>query len=195
MSRQDDFSRQIEQSERERARQAREKRRTERANRFWSTFLFTENGKPKSGFVIYTFSLSILFLVFYLLGFHLMTELFHSLSERISALWGNLLISLCVTAAVCLIGVLLHRLLPDKRLLLGTHLWLALYVAAAIVTMAILLRGSGAMGEFMVFALWFALIPLAISLPLFFLLYKKDHHPPLPPAEEEEAWKKYMRRR
>ncbi len=195
MSRQDDFSRQIEQSERERARQAREKRRTERANRFWSTFLFTENGKPKSGFVIYTFSLSILFLVFYLLGFHLMTELFHSLSERISALWGNLLISLCVTAAVCLIGVLLHGLLPDKRLLLGTHLWLALYVAAAIVTMAILLRGSGAMGEFMVFALWFALIPLAISLPLFFLLYKKDHHPPLPPAEEEEAWKKYTRRR
>ena len=51
------------------------------------------------------------------------------------------------------------------------------------------------MGEFMVFALWFALIPLAISLPLFFLLYKKDHHPPLPPAEEEEAWKKYTRRR
>ena len=195
MSTQDDYSRQIEQQEREREREARAKRRDERAKRFWSTFLFTENGKPKSGLVIYTFSMSIVFLALYLLAFHLFTELLHPLTDRWPPLWGNLLTSLAVCAVVSAIGVVLHHLLPEKRLLFGTHLWLALYVAASIITMAILLRGSGAMREFMVFALWFALIPLAVSLPLFFLIYKKDYHPPLPPAEEEEAWKKYTRRR
>lgn len=195
MNTQDDFSRQIEQQERERERAQRAKKRDERARRFWSTFLFTENGKPKSGLVIYTFSMSIVFLALYLVGFQLFIELLHPLTAHWSALWGNLLTSLSVSAAVSAIGLVLHRLLPEKRLLLGTHLWLALYVLASIVTMTILLRGSGAMREFMVFALWFALIPLAVSLPLFFWLYKKDYHPPLPPAEEEEAWKKYTRRR
>ena len=196
MNSQNDLMRQIEEQERERERAARAKKRDERARRFWSTFLFTENGKPKSGFVIYTFSLSIVFLGLYLAGFHLFTELLHPLTDRWSAVWGNLLTTLCVTAAVSLIGILLHSLLPDKRLLFGTHVWLALYVTASIITMAILLRGSGAMREFMVFALWFALIPLFLTLPLFFLLYKKDYHLPLPPVqEEEEAWKKYTRRR
>ena len=38
--------------EREDRRRARQKKWEERSKHFWRTFLFTENGKPKSGFLI-----------------------------------------------------------------------------------------------------------------------------------------------
>ena len=42
-------------------------KRQERADSFWSAFQFTENGKPKSSLIVYTFSLSILFAAAYFL--------------------------------------------------------------------------------------------------------------------------------
>ncbi len=180
--------------EREQQRQERKKKWDAREKRFWSTFLFTENGKPKSGFLIYAFCLSAVFIGLHLAAFHYLTELLAPITASWPVVWGNLFGSLCVTAAVCLIGVVLHIALPDKRLMLAAYLWLALYTAAAIVTMGILLRGTGAMREFMLFALWFCLLPVGIGMLLFGLLCRKDHHPATPP-EEEPAWKKYVDRR
>ena len=180
--------------EREQRRRERKKKWDERGKRFWSTFLFTENGKPKSGFLIYTFCLSAVFIGLHLAAFHYLTELLAPLTAHWPVTAGNLLGSLCVTAAVCLVGVALHAALPDKRLMFATYLWLAFYVAAGIVTMAILLRGTGAMREFLLFALWFCLIPVGLGTLLFGLLRRRDHHP-APPLQEEPEWKKYLGRR
>ncbi len=180
--------------EREQRRQERKKKWDEWGKRFWSTFLLTEDGKPKSGFLIYSFCLSAVFIGLYLAAFHFLTELLAPVTASWPVVLGNLFGSLCVTAAVCLIGTVLHRLLPDKRLMFATYLWLALYLAAAIVTMAILLRGTGAMREFMLFALWFGLIPVGAGTLWFGLLRRRDHRPP-PPPEAEPEWKKYVDRR
>lgn len=183
----------LENSRREAEREARRKKWDERGKRFWSSFLFTENGKPKSALMIYTFSLSVVFIAIHLAGFHYIVDLLTPLTESWPVLWGNLLGSLSVSALAVGVGCVLHRLMSDKRLMFGTYLWLALYVAASIVTMAIMLRGTGAMPEFMIFALWFLLIPLALGLLVFYLLYRRDHHP-APPPEAEPEWKKYVRR-
>ena len=62
MARQDDFDRQIRDAERERDREARQEKWAKREKKFFRTFLFTEEGKPKSSFGIYTFCLSFVFL-------------------------------------------------------------------------------------------------------------------------------------
>lgn len=193
MNYQDEIYRQERAREQEKKRQERQRKSKERSNRFWSTFLFTENGKPKSGFLVYTFSLSILFIALYILAFRYLVDLLAPLTVSWPVLWGNFFGSLCVSAVVLLIGYGLHRLFSDKRLLLGTHIWLLLYLVAAIIYMAIYLRGSGTMREFLLFALWFAGIPVLLGTVLFSILCKRDHHPKAP-VEEEPEWKKYVRR-
>ena len=179
--------------ERENRRQQRQKKWDERARSFWRAFLFTEDGKPKSGFLVYTFSLSIVFIALLLIGFHYIVDWLSPLTESWPVALGNLFASLCVSAAVLLVGYVLHRLLSDKRLMLGTYLWLLLYLVASVITMALLLREWETMRVFLHFVLWFAAIPVGLGLVLFTLLYRRDHHAPAP-VEEEPAWKKYVRR-
>ena len=180
--------------ERENRRQQRQKKWDERARSFWRAFLFTEDGKPKSGFLVYTFSLSIVFIALLLIGFHYIVDWLSPLTESWPVALGNLFASLCVSAAVLLAGFALHRLLKDKRLMLGTYLWLLLYTAAALITMALLLQDAEAMKLFLRFALWFVLIPVGLGLALFYLLYRRDYRPETPAQTDEPAWKKYVRR-
>ena len=105
--------------ERENRRQQRQKKWDERARSFWRAFLCTEDGKPKSGFLVYTFSLSIVFIALLLIGFHYIVDWLPPLTESWPVALGNLFASLCVSAAVLLVGYVLHRLLSDKRLMLG----------------------------------------------------------------------------
>ena len=179
--------------ERENRRQQRQKKWDERARSFWRAFLFTEDGKPKSGFLVYTFSLSIVFIALLLIGFNFIVDWLSPLTASWPVTLGNLFASLCVSAAVMLIGAVLHRLLSDKRLMLGTYLWLLLYLVASVITMALLLRDWETMRVFLHFVLWFAAIPVGLGLVLFTLLYRRDRPAPAP-VEEEPAWKKYVRR-
>ena len=60
--------------ERERIQQEKKRKSEERSKKFWSTFLFTENGKPKSGFLIYTFCLAIAFFAFHYASFYFIID-------------------------------------------------------------------------------------------------------------------------
>ena len=186
-------SRETRELERESRRQQRQKKWDERARSFWKTFLFTENGKPKSGFLVYTFSLSIVFIALLLIGFNFIVDWLSPLTASWPVALGNLFASLCVSAAVLLIGSVLHHLLGDKRLMLGTYLWLLLYLVASVTTMALLLRDWETLRVFLHFVLWFAAIPVGLGLLLFYLLYRRDYRAPVP-VQEEPAWKKYVRR-
>ena len=161
---------------------------------FWRSFLLTEDGKPKSGMLIYTFCLSFVFLGIYILAFWMVIE---ELSDPLASLppvLGNLIQSVLVGVAASALSGLMHILLPDKRLAFGTHLWLALYVVASVITLAILLKEADLIGAMLMFALWFAVIPLVMGLTVTYLLYRRDYVPPRQ-VEERPEWTKYTQRR
>ena len=194
MDHQNDFYQQIHDMDKQRSRAKRKEKWEKREKSFWKAFLFTENGKPKSGLILYTFCLSFVFLGLYIIAFWLAIE---ELTQPLSALppvLGNLLQSLTVGAVGAGLSALLHILLPDKRLAFGTHLWLAVYVIASIITLAILLEVWDTIAVMLVFAFWFAVIPLAIGLTVTYLLYRKDYKPPVQPVQKP-AWKQYTERR
>lgn len=190
----DNFDREIRDAEKQRRGQERKEKWARREKKFWRTFLFTEDGKPKSGLGIYTFSLSFVFLAVYVAAFYLVTEGLTPLMEAWPAKLANLLQSVAaglIGAAVCWA---VHRVSRDKRLALGSFLWLAAYAVLVFVSMLIILRGTGAIPAFLVFFGWFVLIPLVLGLLTAWLLYRRDWQPPQS-GQDEPDWKKYTRRR
>ena len=178
-------------TEREKIEQERNQKWAERGRKFWSAFLFTKDGKPKSGFLTYTFCLSIAEIFLYLLLFWAAITVLTPLVASWTPWAGNLLISLLVAAAGLGANLLLHRLFKDKKLIFGTFVWLALYLVLTIVSQLILLRGTGAYPEFFTFMLWFVFIPFGAAFPAVWFVWKRDDHPEQKPAEEP-AWKKYI---
>ena len=63
-----DFQRQIEDAERERRKKERKEKWAKREKSFWKAFLFTEDGKPKSGLMVYTFCLSLVYVLLYVVA-------------------------------------------------------------------------------------------------------------------------------
>lgn len=193
MDNNDRFYRRVSEVEKERRRKERKEKWAKREKSFWKAFLFTEEGKPKSGLAIYTFFLSVGMLVVYLLAFNYVIEGLTPVMSDLPVLLSNLLQSLAASAVMLLVAFVLHRIMKDKRLMFGAYLWLALYSVASFITMLILLRGTGAQPEFLVFFGWFVLIPLALGLVMTGLLYRRDYVPEDPNQEPE--WKKYIKRR
>ena len=179
--------------ERERRQQERKQKSEERSKKFWSTFLFTENGRPKSGFLIYTFCLAIAFFAIQYASFYFIVDWLDPVTKDWPLILGNLTGSIICCLPALIVGWLLHRWFSDKRLMPGTYIWLALLAVASIITMAIMLRGTEAMPEFLKFFFWFAIIPLALGLIVFYCLYKRDYKPKNQ-KEEEPEYKKYIRR-
>lgn len=193
MNRQDDPYREIDRAERERRKRERKEKWKKREQSFWKTFLLTEEGKPKSGLLIYTFCLSFVFLGIYIGAFYLTIGALAKPLAALPPMLGNLIQSLTAGALGAGAGVLLHQLLSDKRLALGTHLWLVLYIVASGVTLCLMLREREAIWAMLTFALWFAIIPVGMGTLAAFLLYRRDHR--LSRREETPEWKKYTDRR
>ena len=194
MQPQDAIFHQAEEAKRAEKNKARKEKLQKLEKSFWRSFLLTEDGKPKSGLLIYIFCLSFVFLGIYIVAFWMVIE---ELSDPLASLppvLGNLIQSVLVGVAASALSGLMHILLPDKRLAFGTHLWLALYVVASVITLAILLREAELIGTMLMFALWFAVIPLAMGLTVTYLLYRRDYVPPRQ-VEEKPEWTKYTQRR
>lgn len=166
---------------------------TKAADSFWSAFRMTENGKPKSGLLVYTFCLSFVMLAVYGAAFFVVIEGLHNLTAGLPVFWGNLIQSLAAAIVGLLVSILLHFVLPDKRLMFGTYLWLALYAVACLITLLIYLQGTGAVGTLLTFYGWFVVIPLVLGLVVTHYLFRRDYVPPKP--DDEPAWKKSIQRR
>ena len=184
---------QIRDAEREQRRASRKKKWAEREKSFWKAFLFTEDGKPKSGLFLYTFCLSFVLLGVYLAAFFFSIEKLTGPTQNLPVFWGNLIESLAASIVGLLLTLLLHKLLPDKRLMFGSYLWLALYAVASLITLLVILRGTGASGALFTFFGWFVAVPLALGLIVSYLLYRHDYS--APSHEEQPAWKQYTQRR
>jgi len=165
-----------------------------RAERFWNTFLFTENGRPKSGFGVYTFSLSIVFAVVYALCYEGAIRLLTDVTASWPVWCGNLSIAFTASAVGAAVCCLPQRFLRDRRLVLGGHLWLVLYAAVVLVAMLVILRFGERTVAFLYAYGWFAAPPVAVGTIASFLLYRRGGKSSGPPQTEPE-WKKYVYRR
>lgn len=168
-----------------------EKREKSRADRFWEAFLFTENGKPKSSLIIYTFSLSIVFAAVYVVCYEAAIRLLTGPLSSLPAWQSNLLIALISSAAGVLLCCFPHRFFREKRLVFGGHLWLCIYAAAVLLIMLALMGFTESFTAFLVFFGWTAAFPVASGTAVSGALYRRDHRRQKK-AEPEPEWKKYV---
>ena len=188
-----DFERQIEDAERERQKKERKEKWAKREKSFWKAFLFTEDGKPKSGLMVYTFCLSIVFVLLYIGAFNLIINWLSPVTAEWPVCAGNLVQSLAAGVVGVLVTLILHRIFSEKRLMLGTYLWLAGYILLVSVSMIFMLGDWEAFVAFLHFFAWFAAIPVALGLIVSYFLYRRDYVPPK--REEDQPWKKFTQRR
>lgn len=193
MDQNNDFYRQIEDAERERRRKERKEKWAKREKSFWKAFLFTEDGKPKSGFMVYTVCLSLVYVLLFIALFYFSIEWLTPVTASWPVFAGNLVQSLAVGGAAALISLVLHRLFSDKRIMFGCYLWLTAYAVLVCVSMLIMLKDREAFGAFLHFFAWFILIPVLLGLAVTYLLYRRDYVPPKP--DEDAPWKKFTQRR
>ena len=175
----------------------RQARARDRADSFWSAFQFTENGKPKSGLAVYTFSLSVLFAAVYFLCYEAAIRLLTGPLSSLPAAAGNLIIALTASMAGAALCCLPHRFFRDRRLVFGGHLWLCLYALSVLIVMLILLGPAGGFVSFLTVFAWFVLPPVAVGTTASFLLYRrgKKAEARAETEAEEPEWKKYVTRR
>lgn len=188
-----DFERQIEDAERERQKKERKEKWAKREKSFWKAFLFTEDGKPKSGLMVYTFCLSIVFVLLYIGAFNLIINRLSPVTAEWPVFAGNLVQSLAAGVVGVLAALILHRIFSEKRLMLGTYLWLVGYILLVSVSMIFMLGDWEAFAAFLHFFAWFAAIPVALGLIVSYFLYRRDYVPPK--REEDQPWKKFTQRR
>ena len=193
MDHNNDFERQIEDAERERRKKERKEKWAKREKSVWKAFLFTEDGKPKSGLMVYTFCLSIVFVLLYIGAFNLIINWLSPVTAEWPVFAGNLVQSLAAGVVGVLVTLILHRIFSEKRLMLGTYLWLAGYILLVSVSMIFMLGDWEAFVAFLHFFAWFAAIPVALGLIVSYFLYRQDYVPPK--REEDQPWKKFTQRR
>ena len=170
---------------------SKEEQRKSKAEGFWEAFRFTENGKPKSSLVIYTFSLSVLFAAVYALCYEGAIRLLTGPLASLPAWGSNLVISLAASgigAAVCCAP---HRFFRDKRLVFGGHLWLCGYAAVILAVMGIMMGLTEEFAAFLIFFGWAVAVPVILGTAASELLFRKSRQPALTAAAEPE-WKKFV---
>ncbi|MDO4614439.1 MAG: hypothetical protein Q4B15_02315 [Lachnospiraceae bacterium] len=171
-----------------------QKKRKKRADAFWRALLFTKDGKPKSSLMIYSFCLSIVFVVFYISAMYFLIDWMYELVSGLPAVAGNLIQSLIVLAAGTAIAFLLNRIFKDKRIMLATYLWMVGYMIAVFVIAAIIMASSGEILMLLQFYVWFLIIPVLPTFLALYFYYRKTNPSAAKAAEAEPEWKKYINR-
>ncbi len=146
-----------------------------RKDNFWRAFLFTKDGAPKSSYGIYTFCLSIFFMFLYLAVFAFLPDMLKPITDRLPVTVGNLTGALLCSMAVLPAVFGVHRISGGRRLVLGAYLWISLYAVAVLIAESVILGNDRAAQKgFLVFFLWFILIPAVTGLAFSLLLCRKE---------------------
>ena len=145
---------------------------TQFAERFWSAFQMTENGKVKSTLLLYSFCLCCVFLALYGLTFAFLVPPIHRLTAGLPVFAVNLAEALIPSGAATAVCGLVWLLPGDKRLLPASYAWLAALVLACLVTMLVLMEGE-ATGLVLQFFALYTLAPLAMGGGLSAFLYHR----------------------
>ena len=113
----------------------------ERGDRFWGAFLFTKDGKVKSTLLLYSFCLCVVFVAVYAVAYVVFVNRLHPFLEGASVAVINFVeaaVPTLVGTAVCSLA----WLLPEKRMMLASYLWMAVLAIASMVAMLVILWGD-----------------------------------------------------
>jgi hypothetical protein len=161
------------------------------ADRFWGMFQFTENGRPKSTLLLYSFCLCWVFLAIYGAAFALLIDPLDALVSGAPVLVVNLveaLVPTVVSTAVCALSWFLSK--TEKRLMPAAYLWMLLLALACFITLLILLRDErDAQALVLQFFAMFVLAPVLLGGGLSMFLYYR-HWKKRPAAPPAEPWKR-----
>lgn len=131
--------------------------------KFKDFFRFTKNGKMKSGTVVYSFSLAVLFLVIYGAAYYFLIDVLAPVTNGMP-IWASDIIGAVVPAligaAVCFIPV---YFLTERRYALLAYIWIAVFALLFLIAMVILLRD-----EKDALSIFIRLFVIMVPAPLFF---------------------------
>lgn len=140
------------------------------AERFWSAFQMTENGRVKSTLLLYSFCLCWVFFGVYGVAYAFLVPPVHALTAGwpiLAVHLAEILVPSVLATALC--G--LTWLLPgDRRLLPATYLWMAALTIACLIAMLVIMNGEAAGLVLQFFALY-TLAPLGLDGALSAFLY------------------------
>ena len=107
---------------------------------FKEFFRFTKDGKMKSGTVVYSFSLAVLFLIVYGAGYYFLIDVLAPLTKGLPV-WVSDTIGAIVPALlgslVCLVPVLV---LSERKYAVYAYIWIAVFALAFLIAMLIQLK-------------------------------------------------------
>ena len=143
---------------------------------FREFFRFTKDGKMKSGTVVYSFSLAVLFLIVYGAAYYFLIDVLAPMTQGLP-IWASDAIGAVVPALIggliCLIPVLL---LSERKYALLAYLWIALFAAAFLIAMLIQLKNEkDALSVFLRLFVIMVPAPLIIGGGTAWYLYKKQN--------------------
>lgn len=130
---------------------------------FWDFFRVAKDGKLKSTVIVYTFSMSIVFLAVYAAAYWLLTDPIEAWLSARSPLVRNLAESILPALVGTVPCCAVFYIAKNKSFVLYTYLWLVLYALAALVTMLVLLEDGESRLFFMSFFLLIVPAPVLLG--------------------------------
>ena len=166
--------------------------RAKKADKFWSAFLLTENGKVKSTLLLNSFCMCVVLIFVYAACFFLLLTPLQKLTQNAPTFIGNLAGAVIPALVGSLVCLLTFPLFKEKRTLPYAYVWLLVLALACLITMVILLWGEkGATLLLMQFFLLFLAAPLVFGCVGSLVLYKHwlvRHPRPADPGKEAKKW-------
>ena len=142
----------------------------QKLDRFWAALFLTEDGRPKSASMLYSFCLSLVFLAVYAILYGVLIDWLETQFSAQSVGLRNLFESVLPGLAGTLVCCPLFFAFKDRRLVPAAYLWLIVYAVVAVVTMLFITNGE----EFRIFLYFFGMfVPVGLvsgSLASFLLL-------------------------
>ena len=141
-------------------------------DRFWAALFLTQEGKPKSAFLLYSFCLSLVFLAVYAVSYFFLIDVLEGAFAQSSVLVRNIFESVVPGLAGSVVCCSLWFVIKNKRMVPAAYIWLALYALSALVAMAFLI-GSGDFRFFLYFYLMLVPSGLVSGAVFSFLMFRK----------------------
>ena len=148
--------------------------RAEKADKFWSAFMLTKDGKVKSTLLLNSFCMCVVLIAVYAGCFVLLASPMETLTQAAPVWAKNLVGTLVPSALGSVICLLTFPLFKERRTIPCAYLWLLVLTLACLVTMVILLWGEQtAMVLMLQFFLLFFAAPILIGGTGSLLLYRR----------------------
>ena len=113
---------------------------TKEADRFWSAFHMTENGKVKSTLLLYSFCLCWVYIAVYVAAFAFLLDPLEAMVSGAPAAVAYLVESLIPAVVGTVICFLPWPLLKEKRIIPASYIWMFLLMGACLITMLVLMQ-------------------------------------------------------